>query len=102
MITPPGTAGHNAKQYEAFKQYTTQECFKGGVTLDLSVGKILYLKNRDRINFNFSITNLLNNKEIRTGGFEQGRINLDHPERFTNKHYYMQGINFFLNASYNW
>lgn len=101
-VTPPGTAGHNAKQYEAFKQYTTQERFKGGVTMDLSIGKILYLKNRDRINFNFSITNLLNNKEIRTGGFEQGRINLDHPERFTNKHYYMQGINFFLNASYNW
>ena len=49
--------------------------------MDLSIGKILYLKNRDRINFNFSITNLLNNKEIRTGGFEQGRINLDHPER---------------------
>ncbi len=101
-VTPPGVPGHDPKQYEAFLQYTTQERFDPGMTVDLSIGKILYLKNRDRINFNFSISNLLNKQDIRTGGFEQGRINLDHPERFTNKHYYMQGINFFLNASYNW
>lgn len=101
-VTPPGTPGHNPKQYDAFVQTTTQERFDGGFTMDLSIGKILYLKNRDRINFNFSVSNLLNNKNVRIGGFEQGRINLDYPERFTNKHYYMQGINFFLNASYNW
>lgn len=101
-VVPQGVVGHDPKQYEAFLQHTTQERFKPGMTIDLSVGKILYLKNRDRINFNFSISNLLNKQDIRTGGFEQGRINLEHPERFTNKHYYMQGINFFLNASYNW
>lgn len=101
-VTPPGTAGHNPDQYAAFKQLTTQERFDPGVTLDLSIGKIIYLKNRDRINLNLSVSNLLNKTDIRTGGFEQGRINLDYPERLGNKHYYMQGINFFLNASYNW
>lgn len=101
-VSPPGTAGHNAERYEAFKQFTTQEQFDPGVTLDLSIGKIIYLRNRDRINLNFSINNILNKRDIRTGGYEQGRINLDYPERFGNKHYYMQGLNFFLNASYNW
>lgn len=101
-ITPPGTPGHNAVQYAAYEQYTTQEWLKGGFTMDLSVGKILYLKNRDRMNFNLSIVNLLNNRRVRTGGYEQGRILLDHPEWFTNKHFYMQGINFFLNVSYIW
>lgn len=101
-VVAPGQPGHDPKLYDAFVQTTTQERFAAGFTMDLSIGKILYLKNRDRINFNFSVSNLLNNKNVRVGGFEQGRINLDHPERFTNKHYYMQGINFFLNASYNW
>lgn len=101
-VTPPNVPGHNEKLYAAYLENITQERFKPAFTMGFSIGKILYLKNRDRINFNMSISNLLNNKDVRTGGFEQGRINLDYPERFTNKHYYMQGINFFLNVSYNW
>lgn len=99
-VAPPEAANHNPQHWAAFKQFTTQERFDPGMTIDVSVGKILYLPNRDRINFNLSVNNLLNKTDIRTGGFEQGRINLDFPERFGNKHYYMQGINFFVNASY--
>ncbi|MDO5036168.1 MAG: TonB-dependent receptor [Porphyromonas sp.] len=99
-VAPPDAVGHDPKQWAAFQEITTQERFAPGATVDISIGKILYLANRDRINFNLSINNLLNKTDIRTGGFEQGRINLEFPERFTNKHYYMQGINFFVNASY--
>ena len=86
--------------YDAFKQLTTQERFPAAYTLDLSIGKIFYLPGRQSINFNLSLNNVLNKKDICTGGYEQGRFDLDHPERFGGKYYYMQGINCFLNVSY--
>lgn len=86
--------------YEAFKQLTTQERFPAAYTLDLSIGKIFYLPGRQSINFNLSLNNVLNKKDICTGGYEQGRFDLEHPERFGGKYYYMQGINCFLNVSY--
>ncbi len=86
--------------YEAYKKLTTQERFPSAYTIDLSVGKIFYLRNRQSINFNLSVNNLLNKKDICTGGYEQGRSDIDYPERFGGKYYYMQGINCFLNVSY--
>lgn len=91
----PGTA-----EYDAYKKITDQERFGSAATLDFSIGKILYLPNRQSMNFNFSFNNILNRKNIRTGGYEQGRLNLDYPDRFGSKYYYMQGFNCFLNASY--
>lgn len=99
-VRPEGIPGHNPEEFAAFKSITTQERFKGGCTLDLSIGKIIYLPGRHRINLNFSIQNLTDRRDIITGGYEQGRINLKYPERFGNKHYYMQGINLFFNAGY--
>ena len=99
-VRPEGVPGHNPEEFAAFKSITTQERFKGGCTLDLSIGKIIYLPGRQRVNLNLSVQNLTNRRDIITGGYEQGRINLKNPERFGNKHYYMQGINLFFNAGY--
>ncbi len=95
----PGRA-EAQKSFDAFRRMTTQERFRSDCTVDLSVGKIIYLPGRQQINLNASVQNLLNNRNIRTGGYEQGRINFHYPENFGNKHFYMQGINFFINASY--
>ena len=86
--------------YDAYRQLTTQERFKEAFTLDLSVGKIIYLRNRQSLNFNLTVNNVLNKKDICTGGYEQGRFDLEKPNRFGGKYFYMQGINCFLNASY--
>ena len=100
-LLPAGAPRENAQaRYDAFKEMTTQEKFAPGFTIDLSVGKIFYLPGRQQINFNLSVQNLLNRRDFKTGGYEQGRINLDTPWNFGNKHYYMQGINFFVNAAY--
>ena len=88
------------ESYEAYKTLTTQERLDDAVTMDASIGKMIYLKNRQALNFNFSVTNLLNNKGIRTGGYEQGRIDTSYPNRFASRYYYMQGMNVFLNMSY--
>lgn len=99
-VTPPEAAGFDANLYQAYQKLTGQERFKAGYTIDLSIGKIFYLKNRNSVNFNFSVNNVTNRKDIRTGGYEQGRLKLQEPDQFPSKYFYMQGINAFLNVSY--
>lgn len=85
----------------------TQEKFKNGFLLDASVGKLIYLPKRRSLNINLSINNILNNTELKTGGFQQGRlplsgVNIDKTalNKFPNKYYYAQGFNLFLNMGY--
>ena len=91
---------YNPEQMEAYRTLTTQERFPAAYTVDISVGKIFYLPGRQSVNFNLSVNNLLNKKDICTGGYEQGRSDLSYPTRFGGKYYYMQGLNCFLNVSY--
>ena len=51
--------------------------------------------------------NVLNNRGVRTGGYEQGRLpmtnegmDLANLNKFPPKFYYMQGLNVFLNVGY--
>ena len=59
---------------DTYYAMTTQERIGSACTLDLSVGKIFYLRNRQSINFNLSVNNVLNKRDIRTGGYEQARV----------------------------
>lgn len=102
-VIPEGVPGYDPEIWANYKALTTQERLKAGATVDLSIGKIIYLKNRDRINLNLTVNNLLNKTDVMTGGYEQGRVRLDRPSiQYGNKYFYMQGINFFFNASYVW
>lgn len=99
-IVPPGVDGFDQQLFDAYQHLTHQEQFDSGFTVDVGIGKIWFLRNRNQINFNLSISNILNNTNVRVGGYEQGRINLEYPDRFASKYYYMQGINAFFNMSY--
>ena len=80
--------------------------------LDLSIGRSIRLKS-GQLSINLSLTNLLNNRKMVTGGYEQGRsnysINSTTEEISTTrlyrfdrnpKKYYAYGINGMLNVSY--
>lgn len=95
-----GVDPSNPDDMAAFNALTHQERFGSGYTIDVSVGKIFYLPKRRSINFNLSVNNILNRKNVRTGGYESGRMDISYPNKFGSKYYYMQGINCFLNASY--
>jgi hypothetical protein len=86
--------------YDAYKALLDQERYGSGYTVDFSIGKIFYLPKRQSFNFNLSFNNILNRKNVKTGGYEQGRLDLEQPGRFPSRYYYMQGFNCFLNASY--
>jgi hypothetical protein len=91
---------NDATDLEAYNILTRQERLPGAITLDASVGKILYLSKGHSVNFNLSVNNILNKEDIRTGGYEQGRVDVSYPNKFNSKYFFMQGINCFLNASY--
>ncbi len=85
----------------------TQEKLPSGFLLDASVGKLIYLKDRRSLNFNLSLSNILNNSNMITGGFQQARLPLDDGavvatslNRFPNRYYYAWGFNLFLNVGY--
>jgi len=85
----------------------TQEKLKGGFLLDASIGKLIYLPQRRSLNFNLSMSNMLNNQNMITGGFQQARLPLvdgaidaTSLNRFPNKYYYAWGFNMFLNIGY--
>jgi len=81
---------------DAIRRYTEQEKFAGGFTLDFSVGKSLRLKSGNLLNINCQLKNILNNTNLKTGGYEwAGRQDTD---KFRNKYWYAQGFNFFLNV----
>lgn len=91
---------NNPEQFEAYKKIIRQERYGSGYTVDLSIGKTIYLPKRQSLNFSFAFNNILDRRNIKTGGYENGRFDISYSDRFSAKYYYMQGFNCFLNAGY--
>lgn len=79
---------------------TEQEKFAPAFLLNLSIGKTWYIKNR-QLGFSLNGNNLTNNRNVKTGGYEQTRLvtgaKHDVYKRFDTKYFYMCGINYMLN-----
>ena len=93
-------AGSLKELEEKVASIIEQEMLPSGGTLDFSLGKSLRLKNGYFLNFNLSVTNILDNTELKTGGFEQGRFDYQNfdMDRFPSKYYNAQGRTYFLNV----
>ena len=83
--------------------------------IDVSVGKLIYLKNRQSVSINLSVTNLTNNTHFKTGGYQQARLPRSVRQgaadyhnsvinanawKYPSKYYYAWGANFFLSVTY--
>lgn len=83
--------------------------------VDVSLGKLIYLPNRQSISINLTVNNLLNNTHFKTGGYQQARLprqtRQKEPDdknsvispniyKFPAKYYYAWGTNFYLNIQY--
>ena len=83
--------------------------------IDASVGKLIYLPNRQSVSINLSVTNLTNNTHFKTGGYQQARLprsvrqgEADYQNsvisanawKYPSKYYYAWGANFFLSVTY--
>ena len=87
---------------EEIEYMTAQEKFAPAFLLNFSVGKSFYIQRKYQLGFSFNAKNLLNNRNVKTGGYEQTRIvdNTDAKSRyyrFDSKYFYMPGFNYMLN-----
>jgi hypothetical protein len=79
-----------------------QERLEDALTLDLSAGKSWRIGDY-MIRLNLNITNMLNNRDIVTTGYQQYRFDFNdkNPEKFPNRYFYAQGIRAFLNLGFS-
>jgi hypothetical protein len=80
---------------------TKQQKLDGGFTFDASLGKSIYYK-KAFININLSVSNIFNNQDLITNGYEQMRFDYTatkNVDKFPPKYFYGLGRTFFLTVS---
>ncbi len=86
----------------------SQEKVSGQYTVNISGGwswkinnKIKSLKKNTFFGLNFGVNNILDNRDLVSGGFEQLRFDFidQNVKKFDTKYYYAPGINFYVNLS---
>lgn len=84
-----------------------QEKADGGFMLDASIGKYIRLKRGKSLSINLSLQNITNNRNLKTGGYEQNRDDFystgtKRAYRFSRnaKYYYANAFNAFLNIGF--
>lgn len=98
----PGLASfaENEEQYVAkVKEITAQEKLRDAFLLNASIGKVVYINRKVSLNFNVSVNNILNKKNIQTGGYQQSRFDYTNYDvnKYPSRYYYAQGIRIFAN-----
>ncbi len=81
------------------EELATQDKLKDAFTLNVSIGKVIYIDNIS-LNFNLNINNILNNRDVVTYAYQQGRLDTKNYDRgaYPNRYTYAQGTRVFFNA----
>lgn len=80
-----------------------QEKFNSACVFNASVGKNWYINRAYTLGFSLEVKNLLNNQNIKTGGYEQVRLLKNKDESyqtyqpFDSKYFYMFGTTYYMN-----
>ncbi|MBO7312300.1 MAG: TonB-dependent receptor [Alistipes sp.] len=111
------TGRQKAAVIAVLDEIRAQESLGRAYTLSASIGKNWRIAYKYTLGFSLQVNNILNNQTIRTGGYEQMRLNkLSDPiifpnnenelkivkkpttyGRFDSKYFYMNGLNYYLN-----
>lgn len=88
---------------EAIADLRHQEKFASACTLNASIGKNWYIYRKYTLGFSLEVKNILNNQNIKTGGYEQMRLSENEEttattyRKFDSKYFYMFGTTYYLN-----
>ena len=70
-----------------------------------SIGKNFYIQRRYTLGFSLQVNNILNNQNIKTGGYEQMRVQgiktgkeITSYQKFAPKYFYLFGTTYYLNV----
>ena len=85
---------------------TVQEEFPHAFILSANFGKSWYIQRKYNLGVSLDVKNILNNRNIRTGGYEQMRLssnkdasgNVINYSPFDSKYFYLFGINYMVNV----
>lgn len=93
--------GGSVEELEAkVAELSIQDKIKNAFTLNASIGKMIYINRKVTLNVNLNVYNILNNKDIVTYAYQQGRLDTrDYiRDRYPNRYNYAQGLRLFLNV----
>ena len=83
------------------KDFSAQDKLNEALVINASIGHVIYLSRTASFNINLNLNNILDNRNIQTGGYQQGRTDTNDytntSTKFPNKYYYAQGFKMFLN-----
>ena len=86
---------------QLIKNLSVQEKLNEALLINASIGHVIYINRSASFNINLNLNNILDNRNIQTGGYQQGRIDAkditNTANKFPNKYYYAQGFKVFLN-----
>ena len=86
---------------QLIKDLSVQEKLNEALIINASIGHVIYINRSASFNINLNLNNILDNRNIQTGGYQQGRIDTkditNTANKFPNKYYYAQGFKVFLN-----
>lgn len=85
---------------DLIRELTRQQKMDPGFSLNASIGKSIRIEGKYFLNINFSVTNLLDNQELVTNGYEQSRYSIAKANIFVPKVYYAYGRTYFLNLGF--
>lgn len=91
-----GNLVHTDPQWE---ELLRQEKLSDAFTFDAFAGRSWRIQRQYFINFNISVSNLMNKQDFRTGGFEQLRYDSHRPGQFAPKYFYLYGRTYFANLA---
>ena len=82
----------------------SQEKFSPAFLLNCSIGKSWYIQRKYQYGFSIEVKNMLDNRNVKTGGYEQTRLikstGYDRYYRFDSKYFYMSGASYMINLYY--
>ena len=83
------------------KDFSAQDKLNEALVFNASIGHVIYINRTASFNINLNLNNILDNRNIQTGGYQQGRTDTNDytntSTKFPNKYYYGQGFKLFLN-----
>ncbi|MDE6469174.1 MAG: TonB-dependent receptor, partial [Muribaculaceae bacterium] len=96
--------GGSYEELEAkVKELSGQDKLKNAFTLNASIGKAIYINRKVSLNINLNLNNILNNRNVVTYAYQQGRLRTDGSTPYDNSLYpnrfnYAQGFRMYLNV----
>ncbi len=97
-----GASGITSEQdvMNLITDFARQQKMNNAFTLNVSIGKVIYINRKVSMNINLNVDNITNNRNIMQNAYQQGRIDNKNwnPEKYPNKYTYAQGTKVFLNV----